>query len=89
MAIFCRPTIAKTDYDAFLRIINADMPYTFDIWAYQQSKLAGEKLASGITVRSIEVYPDEFVAYLTKRGRRASRHELDSFAFYKSGLQSD
>jgi hypothetical protein len=89
MAIFFVPSIKSDDYDAFRRIIGSDLPDSFDVWANEQSKLIAERLGSGGVTRSIEVNPDEFAAHLRRSGRSASRHELNNFAFHKSGLKSD
>ncbi len=86
MAIYFLPTIKREDYDAFRRIIYPDFPDSFEEWANELSKLAAQHLGQGSTARSIEVNPDEFVAYLARRRTSGSRHELYNFAFEKSGL---
>ena len=73
MAIYFLPSIKCEDYDAFRRIIYPDFPDTFDEWANDISKLAAQHLGQGSTARSIEVDPDEFAAYLTRRRTSGSR----------------
>lgn len=87
MATTFSPIIKEDDYDAFRRIINADMPDTFDDWTYQRAEADLQYTPRGIAVRGIEVDPDGFVAYLRARWTKASRHELDNFAAHEVARQ--
>jgi hypothetical protein len=89
MAIFFFPSIKRDDYNAFRRIVGSDLPYTFDEWANEQTKLVAERVSGCSLTRSVEVNPNEFVEYLRLPGRRASRHELNNFAFHQSGLKGN
>jgi hypothetical protein len=84
MATHYSPIIRSEDYEAFRNLINADMPGTFDAWAYERAEADLQHTRRGLTVLSIEVNPDGFERYLRDHRAKASRHELDNFAFYEA-----
>lgn len=77
------PTIRKTDYDSFRRIINRDLPNTYDEWLNLAAKITADNGGRGHVSNSVEVNPDEFAKYLRAVGGDANLHFLERFAYEK------
>jgi hypothetical protein len=89
MSIFYSPIIKPDDYNSFRDIINSDMPNAFNEWTNQQAQADLQHAKSGINVKGIEVDPDKFRDYLRAAGAKATRHELNNFAFHQATLNRD
>ena len=81
------PLINPDDYDAFQRILNNALPYTYDEWGDLHVKEAADILGEGNEYREVQVYPVEFARYCTTRRTSPSLRLLYEFAMSKASSQ--
>jgi len=78
------PVIDPSDYDAFQRILNNALPYTYDEWGDLHVKEAADILGEGEEYREVQVYPVEFARFCTTRRTSPSLRLLYEFAMSKA-----
>jgi len=83
MSIKFIPTIAKADYESFRRVINRNLPNTYDEWLYLAAKVSADNVSKGNISNPVELNPDEFRRYCTATGAAPDLQALDNFAYEK------
>jgi hypothetical protein len=78
------PLINPSDYDAFQRILNNALPYTYDEWGDLHVKEAADILGEGEEYREVQVDPVEFARYCTTRRTSPSLRLLYEFTMEKA-----
>jgi hypothetical protein len=73
--IFYEPLIEPHNYDAFRRLLHADIPSSYDVWLNLQAKESEGRVMKGHKVRQVKVDPDEFARYCRATG---AGHSLNS-----------
>lgn len=68
MATWFIPTIAKTDYESFRRVLGRNLPDTYDEWLYLANKRSLDNIAKGNESKPIELNADEFARYCRTTG---------------------
>lgn len=89
MATRFAPLILRDDYDAFRRLLNDDLPNTYDEWSETQNQEILQLVKAGITCRNIKINPDEFAAYCRAVGQSPNRYLLNDFVVAESRRQND
>ena len=83
MAIYYFPRISEQDYPAFQNIPGLDVPATYAEWLQQQVREKASHENNGDGVISVDVAPDEFVAYCRAARTICDLRELEAFAATK------
>jgi len=83
------PVIDPSDYDAFQRILNNALPYTYDEWGDLHVKEAADILGEGEEYREVSVYPVEFARFCTTRRTSPNLKLLYEFAMSKASSQQE
>jgi hypothetical protein len=82
------PFISPRDYDTFRRILNSDLPTTYDEWFKLHTKERADRGHAGHAIREIRVNANEFFRFLNARGMAANLKALEAFTAEKvSGKQ--
>jgi hypothetical protein len=84
MAAYPIPLIHRQDYDAFRRLMGADLPHTYDEWLKLHGEYGTGLLKQGHNTRQIEVHLDEFSRFCRSRNVNANRKTLLDFAIEKA-----
>lgn len=88
MAAMFIPTIAPADYQAFRRLIDRDLPDTYDEWLDLANKGSLDNIGKGHVSEPVDVDPNEFVRFVRATGASANLHWLYNFAQQKGGGHS-
>jgi hypothetical protein len=83
------PLINPDDYDAFQRILNNALPYTYDEWGDLHVKEAADILGEGNEYCEVQVRPVEFARYCTTRRTSPSLRLLYEFAMSKASSRQE
>ena len=83
MATYYFPRIREQDYPAFQNIPGLDVPATYAEWLQQQVREKASHENNGDGVISVDVAPDEFVAYCRAARTICDLRELEAFAATK------
>jgi hypothetical protein len=78
------PLIGSEDYDAFRRLLNPDLPDTFDAWFNLHTEYRTDLRKKGEIVEEVEVNSHEFTRFLRATGRRANLKALEEFTLGKA-----
>jgi hypothetical protein len=81
MATFYQPLIRSEDYQAFRRLLQADLPDSFEVWGEMRFERLAKLRNAGHDTPDIEVNPTEFIAHCHATGQNPSLHALWNFAF--------
>jgi hypothetical protein len=79
------PLIASHDYEAFRRILDTDLPNTYNEWLQVHTDHRSDLERKGVIVGEIEVYPDEFARFVRDHGNVANITVLRNFVIEKVG----
>ena len=74
------PLFDKDDYDAFLRLLNGDIPATHAEWDKLQTDEVEQFCRYGHHVKRIKVDPDEFARFCADGGTTPNLQLLMAFA---------
>jgi hypothetical protein len=77
------PTIAAKDYDAFRRLMNRDLPDSYDKWLHLVLQMTADNDGKGHISEPVDLDPHEFTRFLGATGNTANLHSLRNFAFEK------
>ncbi len=78
------PFIQANDYGAFRRLMNGDIPDTYDEWLKLIAKRRREEAPRRDAIRDIQVDPDEFARYCDATGQRCNNAALTRFTIEKA-----
>jgi hypothetical protein len=83
MATLFVPQIAEQDYESIRRLLNRDIPDTYDKWLNLIFECVTNNQATGHISETIDIDPNEFGRYLRATGAEANLQGLRNFAFQK------
>ena len=83
------PLINPDDYDAFQRILNNALPYTYDEWGDLHVKEAADILGEGREYCEVQVDPVEFARFCTTRRTSPNLKLLYEFAMSKASSRQE
>jgi hypothetical protein len=63
MTIYCLPLISPGDYETFRRLLNNDLPDTYNEWSNLHLKKLSDVRRQGEVCQEIKVQPDEFARF--------------------------
>lgn len=84
MAITWCAAIIPEHYEAFRRILDPHLPYTFKEWADSEADKVTQLEKVGHTVKLVQADPDEFARYLDATKSVHDLQSLDTFIREKS-----
>jgi len=64
VASFFVAAIPPEHYDSFKRVLNQNLPDTFDLWSFRHSEKMAARTRHGQTIYEVKVDPDEFTRFL-------------------------
>ena len=84
MAAFFVAEISREHYGSFKKILDENLPETFDEWAFRQSERIAHRSGKGHAVYEVKVNPDEFTRYCQMTKSVHDLKSLDRFASEKA-----
>lgn len=84
MATQYLPLIRKEDFEAFKRLLGANLPDAYDGWRQLVTDRADMILKSQHHVVMKEVDPNQFAAWIKATGRQTTLNALDTFTFQQA-----
>jgi hypothetical protein len=79
------PYVAVRDYEAFFSLMEDEVPGTHPEWVQFMNKRRLEEEQRGMTVKFVDVNPDEFTRYCGATGQRHNYAALTRFVIEKAG----
>ena len=76
--------IPPQHYDAFQRILQGNLPNTYDEWSEVHMRKAADILDAGDIYREVQIDPDEFAGACGSDGVDRTLQGLDRFAGLKA-----
>ena len=84
MPAFFLAVIAPEHYESFKKILNQDLPSTFDAWSYRHSERVANRTGKGHAVYEVRANPEEFSRYCHATNSVHDLQSLDRFASEKA-----
>jgi hypothetical protein len=81
------PAIRHEQYQSFRRVLNREIPETYEEWKHLSSLKVADSEGKGHKVREVEISPEEFTRFLNRRGEKATLQMLDHLAFEKGSKE--
>ena len=85
MAIFFVAVIPPEHYDSFKKVLNQNLPDSFDVWSFRHSERIATRTGKGQTIYEVKVSPDEFKRFCDATNSVHNLQSLDRFATEKAG----
>ena len=85
MATFFVAVISPEHYNSFRKVLDQNLPETFDLWSYRHSDRIAARTGKGHMVYEVKVDPDESTRSCTATNSAHDLQSLDRFATEKAG----
>jgi hypothetical protein len=85
VATFFVAVIPREHYDSFKKLLNQEVPDSFDVWSFRHSERIAARTSKGQTIYEVKVNPDEFTRFCQTTNSAYDLQCLDRFATEKAG----